>query len=144
MTDSLELYEQCLSRNFRTKPVLIISRLFLILGSVIYSLAGPIVIVSRSAFYSHAAIGSALLAAFILSNLLTANLLAHCLIRVQAVWVDEYGFTEQLWKDKSLFEVKSAMDKAHTSTYGFYLIAFAFLPITIMGFFSEMILGRPI
>ncbi|KAM7539758.1 hypothetical protein Aperf_G00000041979 [Anoplocephala perfoliata] len=144
MINSLELYEKCMNKNFRTKPVLLISRVFLILGSVIYTLAGPLVIVSRSAFYTYATIGSALLTAFILNNLLSANLLTHCLIRVQAVWVDEYGFTERLWKGKSLFEVKSAMDKAYTSTYGFHLIAFAFLPIIIMGFFSEMILGQPI
>nr|CDS23550.1 phosphorylase b kinase regulatory [Echinococcus granulosus] len=135
------LYYSCLNNNFRTSPVLTASSLFLIVGSVVYAFAGPLVILSRSAFYHCAMVGSMLLAFFVLLNLAACNFLFDCLRRSQAMQIDDHGNYVENMQGNNIFDVRTRMEEATTAKVATYLTVLGFLPIVIMGSLAEKILG---
>ena len=138
------LHKNCLEINFRTAPVKTASCIFLLVGSMVYVFAGPLVILSRSAFYQWAMIGAIILTFSFFLIRATSNLVSDCLRRNQAIEVDSEGNYMEYLNDGVLFEVQEKSNSAYTSTIGLYLSMLALVPIVLMGSFAGKILGTPV
>lgn len=144
LKDAYNVYHTCLDGHFRIVPVLSTSILLLIVGSVVYTFAGPLVILSRSAFYHCSMLGAVLLAFFVLLNHAACSFLDDCLRRSQSTRFDNHGtYVENIY-DSTLFDITAQMGNATTTNVTTYLTILGFLPIAIMGSLVEKILGRPV
>ncbi|VDM16520.1 unnamed protein product [Hydatigera taeniaeformis] len=144
LNEAYSLYYSCLDAHFRTSPVLTASSLFLVVGSVTYAFAGPLVILSRSAFYHCIMIGSLLLASFVLLNLAACNFLYDCLRRSQSTQINDSGTYVESMYGTTLFDIMPHMEDATTAKVATYLTVLGFLPMAIMGGMAGKVLGRPV
>ncbi|KAL5972028.1 hypothetical protein TSMEX_000242 [Taenia solium] len=144
LSEAYTAYYTCLDSHFRTTPVLASSIFFLILGSVVYTFAGPLVILSRSAFYHCAMVGAVLLTFFLLLNRAACNFLDDCLQRSQSTLMGDTGAYVECVHETTLFDITSHMGEATTTKVITYLTMLGFLPIAIMGGLAERMLGRPV
>ncbi|VDD74018.1 unnamed protein product [Mesocestoides corti] len=138
------MYKRCLTTNFRTSPILDMANLFLVVGSVIYVFAGPLVILSRGAFYQCSMLGSVFLGACFLLNKAASGFLFDCLLNTQSIQVDNHGGYKEKLYNMTLFEAESLMEKATTSGLGVLVALLGFLPLAIMGCLGIKLLGRPV
>ncbi|KAL5111225.1 hypothetical protein TcWFU_000697 [Taenia crassiceps] len=144
LIEAYVVYYTCLEGHFRTSPALTTSILFLIAGSIVYTFAGPLVILSRSAFYRCATIGAILLAFFVMLNHAACNFLYDCLQRSQATQLSDSGTYAENIHGTTLFDIIPSMEEATTIKIATYLTILEFLPIAIMGSLAEKMLGRPV
>ena len=144
LSEAYELHKTCLDLNFRTSPIKSASFIGILVGSIIYVFAGPLIILSRSAFYQCAMIGSVILAFSFLLVWAAGSLVTDCLRRTQSLKVDDEGHYAENLRKGALFEVLESEDSAYTSRIGLYLSALVLIPLTIMGISTGRILGRPV
>lgn len=136
-----KLYSRCLT-NYRTSPIIDIANVCLIVGSVVFVFAGPLVLLSRRAFYNYSGIGAILLGAWFLLIRAASGFVHDCLVKSQTVRIDDQGTLKDKLYNGTLFESIKQSELALTEHLGQYLAFIGFLPIVVMGCIAGKVLGN--
>ncbi len=144
LTNAVTLYDRCLNRNYHTSPILDVAHVFIVIGTVTYVSSGPLVILSRQAFYYYTTLGAILLVACLSLIRAGARFLHGCLTTTQSERIDNAGTLKEKLFNGTLFEAINQVSDAKSANVGWYLSFLGFIPLVVMGCIVGKVIGRPI